>query len=430
MTAATKRSAPAGLWIGLLVLVGLIVLVAFLGRDSAATGGPGEPDGTGPDGLAALATFIDEAGGTVVLDVGVPGPEIDFAVLVFPAIPPVNPNDLVAAPPEPDWEPLLSWVEAGGTLVTSVDVERGPILNSSVIDNDDPTGEDFFDEQDELATVEPGLCSIDALASVGEIRPLPFVPVQAALDDESCFGEQGNAVIVSRIIGQGRIVRLASIGPLSNVALDDANNGALAARLFDLGSAPVVGFLPVAPVFDGEQQLVGFGQMGLLDLLPRQILALAVGLIGAIVLFALARARRLGSPVSEPVPVELPSSSYVQAVGRNYGAVAAADARSAAILRHSLRTDIARRLGVPVDTPVDSLADAIAPGDERKSNVINMLEGPPPADSDALVELAAEISAMRTSLDRAGVVGLMRSESIMEPAQTATMSSETRKDAS
>lgn len=406
MTAPRQSGASPLLWVGLLAMAAAVVAIAFAGQDSSEIGGFADPAGTGPEGLLALTLFIEEGGGSAVTDVGNPPADMDVAILATPAY-----NDVFAAVTgEPDrteenYAPILAWVEAGGTLITSVDVPGAPFGGTTFVEDDD-------------LLVTPGLCTLDVLAGLAEVRPLAHVPVEAAPNDDSCFGEGGEAVIVSRRSGDGQIIRVASMGLFFNRALDDADNGALAARLLRLDDEPRVGFLSGPPLNqlgagggpvneDGEP--VGAGEATLLDLVPARVIALLVGLAGAFLIYAISRGRRLGSPILEPKPIELPSSTYVDAVGRLYGRAEQAPQRSAAILRSDLRNDLARRVGMSTDASAADLAGAL--GAQRdNAAVVNMLDGAPPADDAALVALATTLNMTREQIDRGGVTALLRND--------------------
>lgn len=386
-----------------------IVAIAFAGQDSAEIGGFADPNGTGSEGLLAFNLFIQEAGGQTALDVGNPTPDIDVAVLATPVY-----NDVFAEIQGDDdqtaenYAPILDWIEAGGILLTSIDVPGGP------------TGGLSFDDDDD-AVIPRGLCTLDSLAALDGVRPLAHAPVVAEAGDESCFGAGGEAVVVVRRLGSGQIVRLASMGLFFNRALDDADNAALAARLTRIDQAPTVGFLsgpPAGPLggagggpVDDEGNPVGAGDDTLLDLVPRRVIAMLVGLGGAFLLYAISRGRRLGSPVVEPVPIELPSSSYVDAVGRLFGRAEQAPQRSASILRSDLRNDLARRVGMSSEATTTDIAGAMVSIDDRGA-VIDMLDGSPPANDAEFVALAATLNATRERIDRGGVASLLHSEGI------------------
>lgn len=405
MTAPQRSGASPVLWIGLLVMAAAVVAIAFAGQDSSNIGGYADPRGTGPNGLLGLNLFIEEGGGRTELDVGNPDADIDVAILstavyddVFAAV--TGEDDQT----DDNYAPLLEWVEAGGTLITGVDIPEGPQGGTSFVDDDD-------------VRVERGLCTLDVLSALTEVRPLAHSPVVAEVNDESCFGQSGEAVVVLRRRGQGQIVRLASMGLFFNRALDDADNGALAARLLRINDEPTVGFLSGPPAtgpggggpVDGDGNPVGAGEDTLFDLVPTRVVAMLVGLAGAFLVYAFARGRRLGSPILEPIPIELPSSTYVDAIGRLYGRAENATQRSAAILRTDLRNDLARRVGMSADAAATDLASALGSGDGR-SAVVEMLDGRPPATDAEFIALATTLNTTRERIDRGGVTTLLHSE--------------------
>lgn len=406
MTAPRESGASPLFWVGLLAMAAAVLAIAFVGQDSNEIGGFADPNGTGPNGLLGLNLFIQEAGGETVLDVGNPGPELDVAILATPAY-----DDVFAAvtgeddQTEQNYAPLLDWVDEGGTLITSVDMPEGPIGSASFVDDDD-------------LRVARGLCTLDVLAAIEEVRPLAHSPVDAAPADESCFGESGRAIVVVRRRGQGQIVRLASMGLFFNRAFDDADNGALAARLLRIDSEPTVGFLSGPPLtalaggggpVNDEGDPVGAGDDTLFDLVPTRVIALLVGLAGAFLLYAFARGRRLGSPILEPIPIELPSSTYVDAVGRLYGRAEDANQRSSAILRRDLRNDLARRVGMSADASGQELAGALGSRADS-AGVVDMLDGRPPADDAEFIALATMLNSTRERIDKGGVTTLLQSE--------------------
>ena len=439
MTSPSSSSRSPVLWFVGLVAIGLVFAIAFLGQDDPAIGGPGDPNGTGPDGLLALRLLIEESGGNTQRNVGLPGDDIDVGLLVFPPIPPITIEDIQTAPPEPNWVPLLNWVERGGVLVTSVDVEGGPL------------GGQF--EPDEEEIIDRGTCTISELDGVQQLRPRAYQRVVATGSDTQCFGGATGSLVVSRALGEGRIIRLGSAGALTNLALDDAENGAFAARMFGLEDAPTVGFMSRAPVFfeldpdgdpilgtdgspvertspfgadqplDSEGNPIGSGDSGLLDLVPRSVIATIIALAAALLLYAVARGRRLGSPIEEPLPIKLPSSSYVEAVGRSYARVEEAPARSANILRAGLRQEIARRVGLPADTEPEELVQAV----NGQRELVELLQGDADVDDDQLIATAQRLVDARSNMDGGGVSVLARSDSLAATptATTATATTPT-----
>ena len=428
MTASVVRNGRASpvLWILLVAIVGAVFVIGFFSQDDGLddAGSFADPTGTGLEGLLGLRLFVEEAGGEALLDVGLPDESVDVAILALPGNRPLlseEGNDFVTS-----WVPLLEWVEDGGVLVTSIDVAAGPQLQLTSIDGD------------EFAV--PGTCTISDLAGVQEVRTLEYSPGTVEPGDTSCFGDSETALVVARDLGEGQIIRLATMAPLMNRSLDDADNGALAARLLDIGEAPTVGFLPGAPIFfepaegvdsdnigdpenNGEQvrrdgagnaleftggdltpldedgNPVGTGSQTLWQLISLEVKVLLAGLTFAALIYVAAVARRLGNPVIEPLPIELPSSSYVDAVGRLYARTPESIARSSQILRSDLRTDLARRVGLPSTATALELASA-ASGSTDREQLESALDGPTPKSDEEFVVLAKELIEIRQRVER------------------------------
>lgn len=443
MTATSARPSSgrssSALWIFVIAIIGMVFAIGFFSQDDQfELGGFADPRGTGPEGLLAFRLLIEETGGTAVLDVELPNNDADVAVLATPPFPPlfaVEGEEFVES-----WVPILEWIEQGGTLITSVDVATGPLLSQELLDVD---------------TVARGACTIDQFAGIDEIRTLEYSPIEVEAGDETCFGTNEDSVVSIRQIGDGQIVRLATIAPLFNRSLDDSDNGALAARLAGLENEPTVAFLPEAPVFfipapdvtsddidesgdgtangdlvardtegqpvpfneneivplDEDGNPVGAGTQTLWQLIELRVKVFFVGLIVAGLLLAAAVGRRLGSPVAEELPIEIPSASYVDAVGRLYARTPESRSRSAEILRNDLRTDLARRVGMPSNTTALELATAVT-GAAGRDELVRALDGPVPTSDDDLVQLARDLVNIRERVDGGGVATLAQTEEI------------------
>ena len=425
-----ERASPI-LWISIIVMVAGMILLAVVSRDQPNLGGPGDPDGVGSEGLLGMRLFIEEAGGDTQRNVGLPSDDVDVAMMFLESpFPPFGAEDGENA--IRTWGPLLEWVEQGGTLLTTLDVEDGPEGGLSFVEEDGA---------DQLR-IQRGECDIDDLAGVDEIRPIAHIPVVIEDGDLSCFGDDDEAVVVVRNRGEGRIVRLASFGMFTNRALDDVDNAALLARLIRIDDEPVVAFLPSEPIWfqideegiavnddgspiefgvpggpfgggpvDSDGNPIGAGEDGLLDLLPRSVLAMILGLILSAFIYVLAIGKRLGSPIVEPVPIQLPSSSYVDAVGRLYRKADGATARSSMILRRDLRTELARRVGMAADSSADEIAGALVATEQRQA-VVDLLDGPIPTSDDEFVALATRLIETRSRVERGGASLLGQNEDI------------------
>lgn len=430
---ARERSSPV-IAIVLVAVVAAVLAIGFFSQDTAGSnvGGFADPTGTGLEGLLGYRLLIEESGGTTVLDSGLPDDSVDVALLATNPFPPFVVDAEVGF--VESWVPLLEWVEQGGTLITSVDVPNAPQLRVTEIDGDE--------------LIEQGNCTINSLGGVDEIRTLEYAPVSIGGNDESCFGDNDGAVVVRRAVGDGHIIRLATMAPLMNRALDDGDNGALAVRLSNIDEAPTVAFLEDAPIFfepadgvdtsnpgdpetngdevrrdgngvpleftggdvtplDDDGNPIGQGDQTLWQLIETRVKVMFAGLVIAGILYVLAVARRLGSPVIEPLPVELPSSSYVDAVGRLYARTPQSRSRSSRLLRNDLRVSLARRVGMSADSSADELATAIA-GTHGRDELLALLDGPTPRTDEEFVALSQQLVEIRDRIEKGGVATLAR----------------------
>jgi hypothetical protein len=147
--------------------------------------------------------------------------------------------------------------------------------------------------------------------------------------------------------------------------------------------------------------LPGGGTAGLGDLVAPRVRLALWQLAVAFVVLALWRARRLGRPVAEPQPVQVPGSELVVAVG-NLLQRARGRGQAAGLLSDDLRRSLAERLGLPPSTPADQVADAAAQrtgiGRER---VLRALAPPAPRDEAELVALSQAVDAVRREVTSA-----------------------------
>ncbi len=394
-TASTRSNVVV--WIGVALIAAIVLLVAFAGQDDATVGSTGDPNGTGRTGLLALRLFVDEAGGVADPDVSYPDASHDVAIVALPLYVDILAQFDDSADDTTDEivQPILDWVEDGGVLITGVDIAGAPEPAFAFVDDD--------------TNVAIGQCSIDRLDQLTEVRALPHAPIEIGSGDRSCFGSGSEALVVERSMGAGSIVRLASSELMYNQSLDDADNAAMMARLINLGPGRSVAFLTGPGLLGGTGTVpvnedgdpVGAGDGGVFDLVPNTVIALLVGLGGSFLIYALSRGRRLGSPVEEPQPIELPSSSYTEAVGRLFARTEQSAARSGAVLRHEFRTAMARRVGLGAEATGEDLARALAiPTGMDEATLLHLLDGPPPADDDALVALANDLAIARDAMTR------------------------------
>jgi hypothetical protein len=197
---------------------------------------------------------------------------------------------------------------------------------------------------------------------------------------------------VVRSVGRGTVVGLGGGGAFVNSRLSRADNAVLAATLLAPGREDrVLVVRPPAP---------GAGEEGVLDLVSPGVKLAVVQLGVAFVVVALWRGRRLGRPVLEPQPVDVPGSALAAAVGellqRRRGRAEAAE-----VLREDGRRALAAALGLPPSAPAEVVADAVAGRSPLSAEeVLAVLAGQTPGDEEALVALAQSVESVRREVVR------------------------------
>ena len=112
------------------------------------------------------------------------------------------------------------------------------------------------------------------------------------------------------------------------------------------------------------------------------------------------RARRLGRPVLEPQPVDLPGSELVIAVGHLMQR-AGSSSRAVDAIRGDLRRDLGERLGLPPGLDAEQLAVVAAQRTGADADaLLSALTRPVHSDADLLV-VARLIESVRTEVTRA-----------------------------
>ncbi|QIM21538.1 hypothetical protein G7075_11010 [Phycicoccus sp. HDW14] len=112
----------------------------------------------------------------------------------------------------------------------------------------------------------------------------------------------------------------------------------------------------------------------------------------AFVAFALARGRRLGRLVPEPLPVVVRAAETTESRAELYRASGDRD-RAARVLRLATTGRLATRLGMSAGAPADEVAPvAAAAAGLPPADVDRLLRGPAPADEQGLVTLAQQLA--------------------------------------
>ncbi|MFA9428591.1 DUF4350 domain-containing protein [Egicoccus sp. AB-alg2] len=371
----TRIDAPgrAGPRRGRLAVVAAVVslVVAGLLVGPTATDDPLDPASVGPEGLRGLVEVLRH--NDVDVDVSLE-PPADQATSVF------VPVDLLT---DARRDALLDWVEAGGRLVVA---DAGSPLHGLAA-----AGAGFVD------TIGPTTRAprCDLLPEVAAVTHAGWVGYEVPDDATACFAlGDDHAWLVATSHGSGEVVALGSAAPFTNRLLDDDDHAVLAASLL----APAPGDrLRIAP-----RPPLGEGETSLLDLVdPRVWQGLAL-LLGAVVVAAIARGRRLGRPVAEQLPPVLPSIELTNSLAQllqRAGRPAAAATR----LRADARGVVAHATGQPPHVTDERLvAAAVARlGVSEVEARTALLDQPEVADADLLTVQKA-VRRLRHAATHAG----------------------------
>lgn len=376
------------------IALSVVVVVALLVSTRPAERRPDELGvaGTGPDGLGAIAAVLDELGVDVDERRG-----------------PAEPDDVLFVPrhvfpSERQREEVVEHLDAGG---------RAVVVGTGV-DPDELRQQAFAPFGLGERTVEPG-CEDARLVGVREADTVTNDRLVPDDGDVVCFGDTdtpGDEVAGLLLVaeaGAGDLVLLADDTFLRNGDVDEGDNAALAARLLapsEPGGELVV--LETAPDLDDD----------LFDLVGGRFWAVMWWLVLVFALYAVRRARRLGRPVAEQVPVVVEGADLVVAVG---GLLARTGDRGAAAqdLRDQLRSDLAPRLGVdPSDRERLGEAAAQAVTGVDRETVELALGARSPTDDAGLVALARAVAATRAALTVTASAATATTTSDMEPRST------------
>jgi hypothetical protein len=223
------------------------------------------------------------------------------------------------------------------------------------------------------------------------------------------IGEHDNrAVAAGLVTGTTRVVWLDvhKLEPRPGVAEGGAPDGAppsLSPREpdpdFSLPGTPGPGPVPEGGGGDPGGGRAA-GRDSPLSVFPAVAWAVLAVLVAAAVLLAAARARRLGAPVREPLPVTVPAAETTLGRGRLYQR---AKARSPAFgtLRAAARDRLCRLLDLPPDVPDEALVAATAaqsgwPAAEVEAALFPLW----PEDDDQFVAMATNLTNLMRAVTR------------------------------
>lgn len=353
------------------VLLGLAVLILVVRRPSEE-GVPLDPEGTGQLGAKALVLLLREGGADVRVSARPPTADRRTAIVLRDTFDGAR----IGA--------IQEWVGAGGTLVVA---DPGSSLTLTQPYLSPINGAPGVDEVS-------GDCSrIPALAAIRRVRTggsLVYDREHRDPEAVACFARDDGDWLVATPVGRGTVVALGGAGPFVNDRLDQADAAGLAVALLSpRPGTPTQVISDLAP--DAGEIGVGGGgggEGGPFDGLPGGARIAAVQLLVAFLVACLWRGRRLGRPVVEDPPVEIPGSELVVAVGDLYQKGRHRH-RAAEALAGQARRSVAERLGLSRRSDARTIAEVAASRTGIPVDEVHAALAPPdPPDDEALVALA------------------------------------------
>lgn len=353
-----------------LVVVGLVLVTVLAAIGASPNGGPLDPRNAAPDGAHALAALLADRGVTVT---------------VVNTLPQLNATPgttiLVANPAELSTRALTAISQTAATVLL-VD----PLQNALTALGVDASP----DAETPATTIGPG-CALAAAVTAGSARiDGDLYTVRGTTT--ACYHQGGDAALIesTRANGATTIV-LSSASTLTNAHLAAEGDAALALGLLN---TPVVRWVPGGLLAGAAPK----SRQGLLNLLPSRLLWATLQLLIALVVLALWRARRLGRPVVEPLPVVVRAAETVEGRARLLHAAHARDAAA-----RSLRTAAVRRLAHALrlgpDEDPAAVAALVAERTHQPANEIrSLLYGDEPPDDASFVRLAQELPRLETAV--------------------------------
>lgn len=346
----------------------MVVVAALVAGGPPSSSSPLDPGSTAPNGTKALALLLRALGARVDTNRTLPAAPGGVALVLQDQL-----NDT-------DRSNLIQWLNSGGRLVVAdpgsplADVSRATSSRDLILGRNTPLviGDD---------------CTIPALAGVGEVKPDGDVLLRATAGDTGCYGAGTGYLLVARDEGAGTLVDVGGPSMWVNANLGDAGNSVLAATLLSPTRGTEVTFIGASRV--------GGGSKGLLSLVSPRVFEALWGVAIAFVIAMLWRARRLGKPVLETLPVELPGSGLVEATG-NLLQESGQRGYAASVLRRDLKRLITERFGADPRLPPREAAEiASARTGLPVERFEAVLGGPTPSGDRDLVVLAREIEDAR-----------------------------------
>lgn len=269
---------------GLLVVGAIVLVVAVIAVIAPSGFDEGrylDPASSEPGGTKALVLLLEGLGAQVEVVHELPLDDHDVALVL---------EDRLG---DAELDSMDAWVSGGGTLVVADTFSPLNPYTASV--NANP--EEPADRN----------CAIAALAEVRSMSGTLEV-LHADEGSVACFGDGAEGQVVIGPVGRGMVVALGGPEPFTNENIDEQDDAVLIAALLAPRPGTKVALVGAAQVGEGGETIRDL----LGDRVHQGLFQLAFGFL----VYVLWRARRLGAPVSEPLPVEPAASELVRSMGR------------------------------------------------------------------------------------------------------------------
>jgi len=365
------------------LVAGLVIGAVLLGlaaRRPAGDGAPLDPEGTGRLGVKALVLLLSEGGADVKVSARTPDASRATAVVLSDTFDRARRNE------------LMEWVSGGGTLVVA---DPGSPLGMVEPYFSPVTGDSGATRLDDRCSAIPALSGIRSIEAGGS---LVYGPEGRRPGAVGCFSTDDGDFLVATPRGAGTVVALGGAGLWVNDHLDERDNAGLAVALLAPGRSTATQVVSdLAP----DAAEIGAGPSegrSVLSVLPIGVKVAGLQLVLVFIVAVAWRARRLGRPVGEVQPVEVPGSELVIAVGHLHQR-GGHRARAAAVLTGRARRRVADRLGLPRSTPTGDLARmatdrAGVDGDRARAGLVPVS----PHDDAALLRVAVAADAIERAV--------------------------------
>ncbi len=364
----------SGLWRSvryptILVLIGLALVTALAALGKSPNNTPLDPRNPAPDGARALAVLLADRGVTITVATSLPEVGSTPAATI-----------LLTDPGALSDHALATVARSAATVV----LIQPPQPALSVL------GVDASIDARASATVGPG-CALPAAVTAGSVQ----------IDGDlyamhngvtGCYHQGQDAALVTSTRANGATtIVLGSPSTFSDAALAKQGDAALALGLLNTSAVQwVPGGLNAGPVPKSHR--------GLINLLPPRLLWATLQLFIALVVLALWRARRLGRPVVEPLPVVVRAAETVEGQGRLLQA-ARARSRAARSLRAATVRRLTHALRLRPDEEPESVVMVVAErAHAAATDVQALLYGDEPEDDAALTRLAQALPRLEAAI--------------------------------